>query len=96
MDPLEGNYVFDRTEVRSTIGNVEVTFRQTHSDTANIVGYVKLELTTHGGSVEGRKHRAADWRVEDLMREVAIWVDSLDSRWMSVSKLMVMNRLGRR
>jgi hypothetical protein len=42
MDPLEGDHVFDRTEMRSTIGHVEVTFRQTHSDTANIVGYVKL------------------------------------------------------
>jgi hypothetical protein len=55
MNPLEGDHIFDRTEVRSTIGHVEAALRQTHSDTANIVGDVKLKLATHGGSVEGRK-----------------------------------------
>jgi hypothetical protein len=79
VDPLEGDHVFDRTEVRSTTGHVEVTLGQTHSDTTNIVGDVELELTTHGGSVKGRKHRAADWRVEDLVGKVAIWVDSLNT-----------------
>lgn len=80
MYPLEIDNVFDGTEVRfaGTISHVEVTLGQTDSDATNVVGNVKLELIAHG-SVEWRKEQLADWRVQDLVRRVAIWVDPLNS-----------------
>jgi hypothetical protein len=78
MDPFEGDYVFDGTEVRfaRTLSHVEVALGQTDSDATNIVGNVKLELVAHS-SVERREEHLADWRVEDLVWKVAIRVDPL-------------------
>lgn len=80
MDPFEVDNVFNGTEVRfaGTISHVEVTLGQTDSDATNVVGNVKLELVAHG-SVERRKEQLAGWRVEDLVWEVAIWVDPLNA-----------------
>ena len=80
MDPFEVDNVFNGTEVRfaGTISHVEVTLGQTDSDATNVVGNVELKLVAHG-SVERRKEQLAGWRVEDLVWEVAIWVDPLNS-----------------
>lgn len=80
MYPLEGNDVFDRTEVRfaSASSFVEVTFRQADCDASNVVGNVKLKLVTHG-SVERRKEQSASCGVDNLVRKVAVWVDLLNS-----------------
>lgn len=80
MYPFEGDDVFDRTKVMLASAGcfVEVTFRQANCDASNVIGNVELELIAHG-SVEGREEQSASCRVEDLVREVAIWVDFLDS-----------------
>jgi len=88
MDPFEVDNVFYGTEVRfaGTMSDVEVTLRQTDSDATNVVGNVKLELVAHG-SMERRKEQSAGWRVEDLVWEVAIWVDPLNSAAYTLSAL---------
>ena len=88
MYPFEIDNVFDGTEVRlaGTSSHIEVTLGQTDSNATNVVGNVKLELIAHG-SVEWRKEQLADWRVQDLVRKVAIWVDPLNSVAIMLSAL---------
>lgn len=95
MYPFEIDNVFDGTEVRfsGTISHVEVTLGQTDSDATNVIGDVKLKLIAHG-SVEWREEQLADWRVQDLVRKSAIWVDPLNSVAIALSALcMASDRL---